>query len=504
MNAFRYRTLLRIWICLVLSFNVLFSQSKTAPKWINELPMKDGSIFAVGLVNRYFEKKAGEAAADSAARMELAQTIKVNVKSITTSWSGTMQSGLATELEKSIDSEVIASVRNAQILERWIDPEGLTYALTEMPLAGTIGSLQKKIVEQAKKNTDQKDFKKIEKLEVSLKNLGDAKSYLPKDKPQWIQALPEENDAIYALGIAEKFYFYVNGRESAKDKARGELAATMKTEVSAVLTDWYESNEGSASFGLERDVLDEMSKAVSEATLSGSQIVETWYDKTVKWHYALARMSLSQVIGQINEKAQSKVKDSKALKGLNDKLSKLIDRDYLKTKNGFPTWFSKVPKSNGALFAVGIDEGKYYSKSQGLEKARAAARTKLAQTLSVKIESLTSTWMQENSDALDGRPVNDYVSQLTKEATDACLVGSQIVATFTSTSKEGKDGYYALGRLYTGGMVAKLKKKASQIIPLPKNGTQENKGQSLLASGREKAKAALDKMNAALDKLDSN
>jgi hypothetical protein len=315
--------------------------------------------------------------------------------------------------------------------------------------------------------------------------------------------LPEEDDAIYALGIAEKFYFYVNGRESAKDKARAELAATMKTEVNAVLTDWYESNEGSASYGLERSFLDEMSNAVSEATLSGSQIVETWYDKATKWHYALTRMSLSQLIGQINEKAQSKVKDTKALKGLNDKLSKLINRDYLKTKDGFPVWISKVPQDKGAVFAVGIDEGKYYSKTQGLEKARAAARTKLAKTVSVKIESVTTTWMQESGDALSGQPTNDYLSQMTKEATDVTLEGSQIVAAFTATSKEGKDTYYALGRLYTGGMVAKLKKKAAQVIPLPAQ-QNENTAQQILSSGREKAKAALDKLNTALDKLDAN
>ncbi len=481
---------------------LLFSQNKPAPKWANELPMADGKIYAVGVVNRYFEKKAGEAAADSAARMELAQTIKVNVKSIAASWSGTMQSGFVSELEKSIDDDVTASVRNAKILERWVDPEGLTYALAEMPLSGAIAGIQKKIIEEAKKGPDGKN-KKIEKLEISLKNLGDSKSYIRKDKPVWINVLPEEDDALYALGITEKFYFYVNGRESAKDKSRAEMAATMKTEVNAVLTDWYESNEGSDSYGLERSFLDEMSNTVSEATLSGSQIVETWYDRTTKWHYALARMSLSQLIGQISEKAQSKVKDTKALKGLKDKLGKLINRDYLKSKNGFPVWISKIPQDKGAVFAVGIDEGKYFSKTQGLEKARGAARTKLAKTVSVQIESVTSAWMQENSDALDGRPKNDYLSQMTKEATDVSLEGSQIVATFTKTSAEGKDTYYSLGRLYTGGMIAKLKKKASQIIELPAE-KDETGAQQILATGREKAKAALDKLNAALDKLDSN
>jgi hypothetical protein len=490
-------------ICFLLGMPAAaFSQNKPAPKWVNDLPMADGKIYAVGVVNRYFEKKAGEAAADSAARTELAQTIKVNIKSIASSWSGTMQSGFVSSLEKSIDDDVMASVRSAAILERWVDPEGLTYALAEMPLSGAVAGIQKKIVEEAKKSSDGKN-KKIDKLEISLKNLSDSKSYIRKDKPVWISVLPEEGDAIYALGIAEKFYFYVNGRESAKDKSRAELAATMKTEVNAVLTDWYESNEGSASYGLERSFLDEMSNAVSEATLSGSQIVETWYDKAAKWHYALTRMSLTQLISQINEKAQSKVKDTKALKGLNDKLSKLINRDYLKTKDGFPVWISKIPQDKGAVFAVGIDEGKYYSKTQGLEKARAAARTKLAKTVSVKIESVTSTWMQENSDALTGQPTNDYLSQMTKEATDVSLEGSQIVATFTATSKEGKDSYYALGRLYTGGMVAKLKKKAAQVIPLPAQQIEKT-AQQVLSAGREKAKAALDKLNAALEKMDAN
>lgn len=486
--------------CLVLA------QNKPAPKWVNELPASEGSLYAVGVVNRYFEKKAGEDAAAAAARLELAQTIKLNVKTITQSWSGS-KSGFAQEMEKSIDEDVVASVQNAKILETWIDPEGLIYALAELPLAGTISNIQKKVVDEAKKGASSKEFKKIEKLEVSLKGLKDPKSYVRKDKPDWINVLPEEDDAIYALGIAEKFYFYVNGRESAKDKARAELGQTLKSEVQAVLTDWHEVNEGSAAYVMERSVVEEMANSVSEATLSGSQIVETWYDKQTKWHYALARMSLSQVIGQVTEKAKSKVTDTKALKSLNDKLGKLINRDYLKTKDGQPVWVTKVPQDKGSFFAVGIDEGKYFSQTQGIEKAKASARTKLAKTVEVQVESVMKSWFEtkETSDALSGQPLNDYMSQMTKEATDVCLEGSQIVSTFVKTTKEGKTTYYSLGRLYSGGMISKLKKKASQVIKVPetKDESQEDKAQRILSSGRDKAKAALDRLNAALEQMDS-
>lgn len=485
------------------------AQNKPAPKWVNELPVSAGSLYAVGVVNRYFEKKAGEDAAAMAARMELAQTIKLNVKTITKSWSGTTSgTGFVQDMEKSIDEDVMSSVQNAKILETWIDPEGLIYALAELPLAGAIGNIQKRVVEEAKKaSSSNKEFKKIEKLEVSLKGLADPKSYVRKDKPEWITVLPEEEDAIYAVGIAEKFYFYVNGREAAKDKARGELGQTLKSEVQAVLTDWYEVNEGSEAYVMERSFVEEMANSVSEATLSGSQIVETWYDKQIKWHYALARMSLSNVIGQVTEKAKSKVTDTKALKSLNDKLGKLINRDYLKMKDGQPIWVTKLPQDKGSFFAVGIDEGKYFSQTQGIEKAKASARTKLAKTIEVQVESVMKSWyeIKETGDALSGQPLNDYLSQMTKEATDVCLEGSQIVSTFVKTTKEGKTTFYALGRLYSGGMVAKLKKKASQVIHVPeiKEESQDDKAQRILSSGREKAKAALDRLNAALDQMDS-
>ena len=475
--------------------------TKDAPKWVNELPMSAGSIFAIGMVNRYYEKKAGEEAAAQAARMELAQTIKVNVKTITSTWSGSSASGLVSSLEKSIDDDVMASVQNAKILETWVDPEGLTYALAELPLAGAVSAIQKKVVDEAKKSSDKKDSKKIEKLEVSLKNLKDPKSYIRKDKPDWIKALPEEEDAVYALGIAEGYYYYVNGREAAKDKSRGELGQTIKSEVQAILTDWYEVNAGESSGNVGQSFIEEMTNSVSEATLSGSQIVETWYDRNTKWHYALARMSLSQVISQVSEKAKEKVKDPSKLKGLNDKLTKLINRDYLKTQNGYPVWINKIPKDKGTVFAVGMDEGKYLSQTKGIEKAKESARTKLAKTIGVQIENITKNWIEAEGNSFGGQPLNDYMSEMTKEATNVSLEGSQIMATFVGTDKTGKQTYYALARLYTGGMLAKIKRKASQTIKIPAE-SQEDKAQKILSTGRESAKAALEKLNAALDQLE--
>ncbi|MCB0834617.1 MAG: LPP20 family lipoprotein, partial [Bacteroidetes bacterium] len=286
-----------LWICTFLLFSLYgpgFAQKKkkdkavtSAPTWINELPMSKGSLYAVGMVNRYFDKKAGEEAAGQAARLELAQTIKVSVKSITSSYSGTAGGSFVSSLEKSIDEDVMTAVQNAKVLETWVDPEGLTYALAELPLAGSVGAIQKKVIAEAKKEaTDKKDFKKIEKLEVSLDGLKDPKSYVRKDKPEWVSALPEEEDAIYALGVAEGYYFYVNGREAAKDKARAELGRTIQTEVQSVLTDWYEVNTGSSGYQIDQNYLEEISKSVSDATLSGSQVVETWFDRSPKWHYA--------------------------------------------------------------------------------------------------------------------------------------------------------------------------------------------------------------------------
>ena len=504
--GFHHRKIIYILLLSLCSFPA-YSQTKDAPKkdapkWVNELPMSAGSIFAVGMVNRYFDKKAGEEAAAQAAKTELAQTIKVNVKTITSTWSGSSASGLVSSLEKSIDEDVMASVQNAKILETWVDPEGLTYALAELPLAGSINAIQKKVIDEAKKDAGKKDPKKIEKLEVSLKNLKDPKSYIRKDKPDWIKALPEEDDAIYALGIAEGYYYYVNGREAAKDKSRGELGQTIKSEVQAILTDWYEVNSGEASGGISQSFIEEMSNSVSEATLSGSQIVETWYDRTVRWHYALARMSLTQVINQVSDKAKEKVKDPKKLKGLSDKLGKLINRDYLKMQNGYPVWINKIPKDKGAIFAVGMDEGKYLSQTKGIEKAKESARTKLAKTIGVQIENVTKNWIEAEGSSFGGQPMNDYMSEITKEATNVSLEGSQIMASFVVTDKTGKQTYYALARLYTGGMLAKIKRKASQTIKVPEASSQEDKAQKILSSGRESAKAALEKLNAALDQLE--
>ena len=163
--GFHHRKIIYILLLSLCSFPA-YSQTKDAPKkdapkWVNELPMSAGSIFAVGMVNRYFDKKAGEEAAAQAAKTELAQTIKVNVKTITSTWSGSSASGLVSSLEKSIDEDVMASVQNAKILETWVDPEGLTYALAELPLAGSINAIQKKVIDEAKKDAGKKDPKKL-------------------------------------------------------------------------------------------------------------------------------------------------------------------------------------------------------------------------------------------------------------------------------------------------------------------------------------------------------
>ncbi|HMW37448.1 MAG TPA: hypothetical protein PKA72_13910, partial [bacterium] len=59
-------------------------------------------------------------------------------------------------------------------------------------------------------------------------------------------------------------------------------------------------------------------------------------------------------------------------------------------------------------------------------------------------------------------------------------------------------------RLFTGSMISKLKKKASEVMNIPQtkpNETQEQKAKRILSSGREKAAAALERLNAALDKV---
>ena len=91
--------------------------------------------------------------------------------------------------------------------------KALVYALAELPLAGIVSTLESKVLDAAK---DSGSKSKLKKLRKKLKNLSDPQSYVRKDKPDWVDILPEEGSALYAVGIAERYYFYVNGRGSSK------------------------------------------------------------------------------------------------------------------------------------------------------------------------------------------------------------------------------------------------------------------------------------------------
>ena len=294
------------------------------------------------------------------------------------------------------------------------------------------------------------------------------------------------------------------GAEAAKDKARAELAATVQSEVQSVLTDWFEVNEGTEAYLKERSFFEEMTKSVSEASLAGSQIIETWFNRTTKWHYALARLDLNSLFNDIKTKAGSKVKGKKAIASLDKYLSKLIDRSYLLMEKGQPVWVSKMPKVKGALFAVGIDDGRYFDQTQGLEKCKLDARKNLAKSIEVQVQNITSSWLEikETQDALSNEPLNDYLKEITHEASNVSLEGSQIVTTFVK-KKDGQETYYALARIYSGGLLKKLRAKARQVLKVPEApDSADTKAEKIIAGPRKKAMEALKKLDAALEKLD--
>jgi hypothetical protein len=98
--------------------------------------------------------------------------------------------------------------------------------------------------------------------------------------------------ALYLTGIGQ-----ADDRNGASDQAYAAVARIFKAEVAAQAKDWesYLIVEARGSSNTERKLtLDTVTKVSTDKVLENVRIMETWYDRHKRLHYALAGMSRSQ------------------------------------------------------------------------------------------------------------------------------------------------------------------------------------------------------------------
>jgi hypothetical protein len=152
------------------------------------------------------------------------------------------------------------------------------------------------------------------------------------DIPDWVKGkLPNNQDTIYAVGLANIGPNLVMARKKADDDARNELGKILSVKVKSVFEKFTKESidllnpENNSS----TEISSEVTKSVTEVTISNVNIVDRYQDEENNIMYSLAMMSKSQVVSQIkdvvNQSSKKYFQEDKkpiALKKLDDELEK--------------------------------------------------------------------------------------------------------------------------------------------------------------------------------------
>jgi hypothetical protein len=107
--------------------NESIKPAEAEPSWLKELPKTRGYLYAIGNSEPYFRETQSWLSAEKNARVALASTLGVKLRS------------LVKQIDQQIEvvqaAEVSIELNRAQILSRWVDPKsGVYYVLARMSL----------------------------------------------------------------------------------------------------------------------------------------------------------------------------------------------------------------------------------------------------------------------------------------------------------------------------------------------------------------------------------
>lgn len=124
----------------------------------------------------------------------------------------------------------------------------------------------------------------------------------PDGSPRWVgrgSGVWQEGagKAFYGVGLVQGIESESLSRQTADNRARGEIARIFDLYVTALMRDYQRSTSSSAAPGAsaeEQDVL-AVQQTITQTTLRGVEIVDHWFDPANGARYALARLDLAQV-----------------------------------------------------------------------------------------------------------------------------------------------------------------------------------------------------------------
>jgi hypothetical protein len=176
---------------------------------------------------------------------------------------------------------------------------------------------------------------------VSFSGCGTPEQGRASGAPGWVSRGSGEfpgdrGRALYAVGMAG---YDPNPRMQdlvAKNTGRTEMARQMETYVANLIKDFMQSHKDFAdpSSASSIQFVQSVSKSVTEATLRGSKMVDSWRDPESKTLYVLMRMDLKDMMADVQSTAQKKAREQQAnlFKAKTDEALKALDAELEKRK----------------------------------------------------------------------------------------------------------------------------------------------------------------------------
>lgn len=125
--------------------------------------------------------------------------------------------------------------------------------------------------------------------------------------PNWVKGKGcpdgDKNKAICSVGSMGGTRNVSLARETAIERARVQMARTLQDKVTAMLKDYQATTTGGQEFGTsaadEQHVRD-VSKTVTDMTISGSEIIDSWVSNTGTY-YALVALDVEKFKDTVNK-----------------------------------------------------------------------------------------------------------------------------------------------------------------------------------------------------------
>jgi len=161
------------------------------------------------------------------------------------------------------------------------------------------------------------------------------------NRPGWIDQGPgfftgEKGKAFYGVGVASNINNVMLRRSTADTQARVDLARVFNTRISDLVKTYARSVSGGPEAQVsEEQLAQQTTKAFTEMDLSGTQIVDRYFDPAENAQYALAMLDLTMFKNQI-QKMQELSKEVKEIieKNAEKAFQELNEMSAKKKKDG--------------------------------------------------------------------------------------------------------------------------------------------------------------------------